>query len=82
MYIVECSYINNDFANPWKVSLIESRFNSSVETFKLKDETLVYELIDAYVNQYGKDNIILSEKVYSICPKLDFIKFRLGGTNE
>ena len=42
MYIVECSYINNDFVNPWKVSLIESRFNSSVETFKLKDETVFY----------------------------------------
>lgn len=82
MYTIECSYINSDFLNPWKVSLIEPQCNSYVETFKLPNEDAVYDMINTYAETYGRDCILVSERVYSIGPKLNLVKFRLGGSNE
>lgn len=75
MYIVECSYIYSDFANPWKVTLIEPQLGSYVETLRLKDEEAVYAAIESYKEQYGNDKVLVSERVYSVGPKLNYKRF-------
>ena len=73
-YQVECSCLPDNFATPWEVKLTEPYLHTYVERIRLRNEEEVYNKLNEYKNMFG-DDVIFSEHVYFVEPKLDLVKF-------
>lgn len=72
MYLVECSYLYDNFVKPWKVTLTEPYRGTIVETHRFGTDAEVINAVKAYKKIY-KDKMITAEHVYSVGPRLDLV---------
>jgi len=65
-------YPTDDFVNPWRVQVTETRNYKIIENVLLNSEEKVIEKINSYWNRYGRDKVMLGEHVYFVSPNPKF----------